>query len=325
MSGDGSPPQWAADPSGRFEWRYWDGSKWTPRVARDGRQTVDVVESSWAALSELSMGSGQSGTPTSELSASADAGALILPAPPLAPAPTSSAGSMPPPLPGTEVSALGAGAWWRPLDGLKTTLIVLLICAGVAALSVAGTLANRVQVIDDFDQASRVTATLAQRARSADDAVSTASAALLLLVIATGVVFIIWQWRAAKDAAVLGRAWPRFGPGWSIGGWFIPLANLVIPVLIVQDLWRATSPFSEPGSHWRQQPRSALVSCWWTLLIAGWLLSRAPGASGESLSDLRSRDQIALVGFVLAAGAAALATVMVVKLTRRFNEAALRR
>jgi hypothetical protein len=35
------PADWYADPSGRFELRYWNGQEWTEHVARGGRQSVD--------------------------------------------------------------------------------------------------------------------------------------------------------------------------------------------------------------------------------------------------------------------------------------------
>jgi hypothetical protein len=35
------PAGWYADPSGRFEQRYWDGSTWTEHVARGGAQYTD--------------------------------------------------------------------------------------------------------------------------------------------------------------------------------------------------------------------------------------------------------------------------------------------
>ena len=37
----GVPANWYADPSGRFELRYWDGSQWTEHVARGGQQFTD--------------------------------------------------------------------------------------------------------------------------------------------------------------------------------------------------------------------------------------------------------------------------------------------
>jgi Protein of unknown function (DUF2510) len=35
------PAGWYADPSGRFELRYWDGAAWTEHVARGGQQFTD--------------------------------------------------------------------------------------------------------------------------------------------------------------------------------------------------------------------------------------------------------------------------------------------
>jgi hypothetical protein len=34
-------PQWARDPSGRHELRYWDGRRWTPNVSDRGVVSVD--------------------------------------------------------------------------------------------------------------------------------------------------------------------------------------------------------------------------------------------------------------------------------------------
>ena len=36
-----APAAWYADPSGRFEFRYWDGKEWTEHVARGGQQLTD--------------------------------------------------------------------------------------------------------------------------------------------------------------------------------------------------------------------------------------------------------------------------------------------
>lgn len=36
-----APANWYKDPSGRFEYRYWNGSQWTEHVAKGGVQSVD--------------------------------------------------------------------------------------------------------------------------------------------------------------------------------------------------------------------------------------------------------------------------------------------
>jgi Protein of unknown function (DUF2510) len=38
-----SPAQWAEDPSGRNQWRWWDGWRWTDHVANDGTATTDPL------------------------------------------------------------------------------------------------------------------------------------------------------------------------------------------------------------------------------------------------------------------------------------------
>jgi Protein of unknown function (DUF2510) len=43
-SSSGSPPpEWAADPTGRHQWRYWDGSSWTDVVADNDKESRDPL------------------------------------------------------------------------------------------------------------------------------------------------------------------------------------------------------------------------------------------------------------------------------------------
>ena len=39
----GPPPGWHPDPQGRFESRYWDGTRWTEHVSTNGQPTTDPV------------------------------------------------------------------------------------------------------------------------------------------------------------------------------------------------------------------------------------------------------------------------------------------
>ncbi len=47
--GTSSLAQWYRDPTGRHQLRYWDGARWTDRVADGGEQTADRVEGVVAA------------------------------------------------------------------------------------------------------------------------------------------------------------------------------------------------------------------------------------------------------------------------------------
>ncbi len=40
--GNSSPPAWQPDPSGRFHYRWWDGTQWTSQVSTDGHHLIDT-------------------------------------------------------------------------------------------------------------------------------------------------------------------------------------------------------------------------------------------------------------------------------------------
>ncbi len=192
---------------------------------------------------------------------------------------------------------------------------VMLCAAGVLGAA----LANRISVIQDFRGGHF--GDILQRADDADDFVSGAAAFYGLTQLAIVVLFIVWQFRAAKNNEALDRRGARFGPGWSIGAWFIPLANLVIPVMIMQDLWRGATPSTERGDlAWRGARGSWLIGVWWT----AWLISLLRyGASNAGLHDDSSLDSIensnvvALVGVAATVIAAVLAAFVVWTLSRR--------
>lgn len=44
MTDQPTPANWYADPSGRHQYRYWDGSSWTEHVSTNGQQFVDPLQ-----------------------------------------------------------------------------------------------------------------------------------------------------------------------------------------------------------------------------------------------------------------------------------------
>ena len=43
-SQSGVPADWYGDPTGRHQYRYWDGAGWTDHVADDGKASVDQLD-----------------------------------------------------------------------------------------------------------------------------------------------------------------------------------------------------------------------------------------------------------------------------------------
>ncbi|MBM3670613.1 MAG: DUF4328 domain-containing protein [Actinobacteria bacterium] len=228
-------------------------------------------------------------------------------------------GAAPPPPPPPPPPPL---ARWRGLQGLKTALSWLLAIDGIISLVLIAAVVNRIGVIDDLRGGDRGFDIL-NRAHDADDFASAAGVAFLLFVLATAVCFIVWTWRAAKNNEGLGRVEPRLTAAWAIAGWLIPLAFFVIPVLVVQDLWRGSDSSVPPGdSRWKIGPRSALVGWWWAVSLLSVIRIYAGGSTeaDNRLSDIRASNVRAGIGSAFTIAAAVLAILVVRRITERQEE-----
>lgn len=228
---------------------------------------------------------------------------------------------MPPP----PASTVAPSNRWRSLRGLTTALTILF--ALTAAASVFGMVAflTRVGVANDILDGG-IGLGLALRAADADDLVAAAAGIMITLTVALAVLMIIWTWRASKNNEALGRFGPRLSPEWAIAGWLIPLANFVLPVLVLQDIWRGSDrgvPRHDP--HWRSARGSALIGWYWTAFVlsaARFGLGRTDARLGipSQLRDLRTHDIIGAAGMGASAVAAVLALVMVRRIASRQDE-----
>lgn len=134
-----------------------------------------------------------------------------------------------------------------------------------------------------------------------------------------GVVLVVligrWIYRAAWNLRHLGARRLEFSPGWSVGWYFIPFANLVYPYRAMREIWQASH---EPH---RWQPLGVgLLSLWWTL----WLTSNILGNIGfrlamnaDTLTLMRASEG---VGIAVCALSIPLALVFI-RIVRRVQQA----
>jgi len=92
-------------------------------------------------------------------------------------------------------------------------------------------------------------------------------------LIAAGMMFLTWLWRARVNAEHLCRAEHRWSRGWTIGSWFVPVVNLWFPRQIVDDIWRTSRP-GVPADTYRVDglELSPLVRAWWYTMLANVLV-----------------------------------------------------
>jgi len=93
-------------------------------------------------------------------------------------------------------------------------------------------------------------------------------------LVATGILFLMWIYRSHRNLPALGARYLKYTPGWAVGGFFVPLLNLIRPFQVMREIWKASDPKVEitNGSSWESAPSSPLVGWWWGLfLISGFV------------------------------------------------------
>jgi hypothetical protein len=88
---------------------------------------------------------------------------------------------------------------------------------------------------------------------------TTFSIGLLLAYIAAIVMFCVWTYRVNSNLHALGAANLRFSPGWAVGWYFVPVANLWKPYQVMSEIWRA----SKNPAGWQYDASSSIVGWWW--------------------------------------------------------------
>ncbi|CAL9342625.1 hypothetical protein C1708_01840 [Streptomyces sp. DH-12] len=156
----------------------------------------------------------------------------------------------------------------------------------------------------------------------ADTAVASSSLLYLIGVVGTATLFIIWFHRVRHNAEVFAPDTQRRTPGWAIGGWFIPLANLWIPRGIARDVLRA----SQPDPYASELRHHRLLNAWWGMWIASNLFDRLASEKYDAAEDPQAVHDAAgwlMAGSVLDLVSAVLALLFVRRLTAAQNAKAM--
>lgn len=125
----------------------------------------------------------------------------------------------------------------------------------------------------------------------------------LLALLAAGIVFWVWIWRARVNAEILGGPdSQRRRRGWTFWGWICPIANLFIPYQITADIYRASSP--------QRSARGGIVGLWWGTMLASTLISeigiRFVNSGTDIVSLLHTDAVLYTVALICQIAAAAL-------------------
>jgi len=216
---------------------------------------------------------------------------------------------------------------FTPLDSRARWAIIALVAAAVANAFAIGVdiaeidLMNRVIRGDESVTISDLDASDTRQAIS--------GFAFLVTLILGAIFFIRWFHAAYKNLRVLDQPKLRFGDGWAIGSWFVPILNLWRPKQIANDIWRGSDPNAPRGiGEWKNYPVAPLLGLWWAAWIVTNVLGNFVGRlwleGDDTADDIRTADYVDLVSSVAEIVAAVLAILVVRAITRRENDLSTR-
>lgn len=137
-----------------------------------------------------------------------------------------------------------------------------------------------------------------------------------LLYIITGIVFLVWTYRAYANIYSVDTGNTRFSPGWVVACFFIPILCLFRPYQAFVEMWNRSLPdLSAPI------PQSAppILLCWWLTYIGGglfgWVLLLI-SVSGKRIPDVLTTA----VDIGLTASSGVLAALIVRHISDRIRQ-----
>ncbi|GGT89855.1 DUF4328 domain-containing protein [Streptomyces lateritius] len=139
----------------------------------------------------------------------------------------------------------------------------------------------------------------------------------VLIQLALSVVFIIWFFRVRKNAGVFAPDLHRGGPGWAIGAWFVPIANLWWPRSVAAGVWRASR--RDPYGDGKGEGESLAVLNWWWVF---WVLTDNGSLFATAVYDDADTVEEFVVGSGFLMGAAVLdivAALLAILFVRRLT------
>ena len=157
-----------------------------------------------------------------------------------------------------------------PLRLLRPARALVLLCLGLAVMGVGSDVLEMrfFYKIQDFGFATDAEM---MAAAEANDLRQMIIAVPYLIVLVLAFIFVgRWIYFSAKNVRAFGATGLTIRPGWAVGWYFIPIANLWKPYQAMKEIWQASS---EP-LDWQFRPVPGLMPAWWTLWIVSNIADR---------------------------------------------------
>jgi hypothetical protein len=150
-----------------------------------------------------------------------------------------------------------------------------------------------------------------------------------LVAIPVFILLIIFSFRAYKSTQSLWLGQRKWSRGWTIGGWFIPLANfIIVPKVLIETDRIASAPRNggQASDGWQGLKANSMLIWWWVLYGVGTLMNYGTSyANGENASfdDYKTGMYIAMFGGFIVAVSCVLAALTVRRMGKALSPSAM--
>ena len=108
---------------------------------------------------------------------------------------------------------------------------------------------------------------------------------------------LVWVYKANKNSHGFGSQGMRYSPSMALFWFFVPVANLIVPVLVLREIFKV----SQNSIEWKEQKGTTLLIAWGVLHVCNWfmvhLVRSIDKQSGlETISDMQSFTLLKILG-----------------------------
>jgi uncharacterized membrane protein len=150
-------------------------------------------------------------------------------------------------------------------------------------------------------------------------------ALLSIFLYAIGAVAVLtWIYSASRHAHLAGVLEMTVTPGWAVGWYFVPFANLFMPFRAMREIEEASA--AAVSQKERGSAGESLMLGWWgswlAMNITTWVSFRIAG-NASSVDDLRTAAMFDMISCVLMVSACLLLSALIGRIQSFQNRAAL--
>lgn len=132
------------------------------------------------------------------------------------------------------------------------------------------------------------------------------------------IAFLMWLNRSYKNMLAADIQGLMHSPGWTVGWYFIPFANLVKPYVVMKETYLASIYADTP--NWKGQKPPRLLPIWWVLFILGNIISSTNASSSfETVRDYQVDAVVVMISEPMTTVSGILLLIIMNRITKSQN------